>query len=136
MKKVFYLFSILFYLISCKSINPTDHIGTWKINESYVDSGDGSGKPEIIKSDRRITFKSDGTFTSKGNFCSMNNDSKINGSGTYKKTPRIDYDTNFYLLKCRTNKISASFSINDGYLYIYYYCKEECYQKFEKTSNK
>ncbi|MEX0314402.1 MAG: hypothetical protein AB3N18_09515 [Allomuricauda sp.] len=90
MKGLYWVICSLFLLNCSKEStgvdfdNKSDLIGTWLLIESYADPGDGSGKYRPVKSDRRMSFFDDGTYTSNASICSQGNESDSEVVGAYE----------------------------------------------------
>lgn len=126
MKKLLIILFIASGLISCKSNGDTVGnalTGTYKLSETLIDIGDGSGTYNKVKSDKTIEFHKDGTVTSNGELCFMRTETKNPSSGTYsisEKTITAD------------NCEKLSFTLEGKTLTINYPCIEPCGAKFKK----
>ncbi|MCB0496828.1 MAG: lipocalin family protein [Cyclobacteriaceae bacterium] len=132
MKKLTTLvFILLGFLIStCGSgdqitIN-TEITGSWRLIESYVDPGDGSGTFSTSDKGKTIEFKDNLTVNSNGNLCSMFESELVPSSGTYTlsdstlTSPNCDY--------------SVHFQLSNNNLIVWYPCFEGCAEKYIKTN--
>ncbi len=103
-------------------------VGTWRLVEVLADPGDGSGTFESVNSDRRITFRADGTYTSAGNICSFNTNGDEDGSGQYfPAANRLEPAGCF-----TTGGSPITFEQQGPALIISYLCIEPCQHKYRK----
>lgn len=127
MKKFSILASTLLFLFSCDSDEElmfSDIIGTWRLTETLVDPGDGSGTFEPIESDKMVSFTADGEMSSNGNFC---NSPVINGSGIYSLSDST------ITVEC-SQTITLHFDLTSESLIIFKHCIEPCAEKYVKTN--
>jgi len=64
--RIFSFFCVVLLLFSCSSddLDTSTVIGVWKLDQSLVDPGSGSGTFTDVDSDKTLTFLNDGTFKS------------------------------------------------------------------------
>lgn len=114
-------------LSSCtKDHNPSSLIGTWKLKQQLIDPGDGSGEFKNVTSNKKITFKADGTFSSNGSICYAGTSASEPSEGGYESSNGT-LSTN-----CGINPMPVTYKLENKKLIIYYPCDEACQEKFEK----
>lgn len=126
------LLTSLSLLMSCKSDDDnspseTELIGDWKLIEVLSDPGDGSGTFTSVDSEKRISFKSDGTISSNGSLCDLSIDTNKETSGTFSLV-----DSTFTSSDCNNDAYNYSFEKNEDILIIAYPCIEACQVKYKK----
>lgn len=118
-------------LASCGPEPPTavEFLGTWKLNEQYIDPGDGSGTFKIVLTNKTLTLLPDGHFTSNGTMCTINSSSD---NASYTGTYVLAADSTM-TPDCSSPDTKIRFSMKGRTLYLtYLYCIEPCQQKFLK----
>jgi len=134
MKKGILLFVLISTLISCNNDDDSNNstqaelVGTWKLTENLSDPGDGSGVFEIVISDKKMVFNSDGTVTSNGFLCDMSIESNTSSSGTYSIT-----ESTINSSSCNTTEFAIRFELSSTFLIISYPCIEACQAKYLKV---
>lgn len=124
-------------LVSCEKSDETsslnDIIGTWKLSEVLIDSGNGNGTWNQVNDGYKYTFKSDNTFySSRFTECSL---------GTYVlKADELTLDFDCDSLTIGNETINAllveniKFDSNDLIIKpTYINCVEDCAWKFSKS---
>ena len=130
MKKLILFTCLTGILFSCNNDNSTTEtelIGSWKLIEILVDPGDGSGTFYSVKSDKIITFESNGIVTSNGNLCYVEINSDNQTSGTYSIS-----ESTFNSPNCNNTDYNFTYEQNGNILIINYPCKEPCKAKYLK----
>ncbi len=122
---------LLCLLASCGSTPPEPVVllGTWKLNEQYIDPGNGSGTFKYVLTDKTLTFLPDGHFTSNGTMCTINSTSdNASHTGTY-----VLAADSIMTPDCTTPDNKIRFTMKGRTLTLsYLYCIEPCQQKFLK----
>ncbi len=142
MKKVILIVLTLF-LVSCSShdnkilIENEVLLGKWKIIETLIDPGDGSGTFQPTESDRVIEFFNNGTVIINGELCYTSSEVGAQQSGTFKFISSHETDTNhdgeIKPNNCENSVAKIYFDINsNNQLILWYPCIEGCGEKFEK----
>ncbi len=133
MKKIVILCSLIGMFSSCKNDDNdvetpnTDLIGNWKLIETLIDPGDGSGAFISVESNKTITFHEDGKITSNGSLCNVSIEANTPTSGTYSKT-----DSTFNSQDCNNNEHNYNFKHEGLTLIVEFPCFEPCKEKYTK----
>ncbi|MEW7279317.1 lipocalin family protein [Aquimarina sp. 2201CG1-2-11] len=133
MKKIALLCSLIGVLYSCKNDDNntetpnTDLIGNWRLIETLIDPGDGSGTFTAVESDKIITFHEDGKITSNGSLCDVSIETNTPTSGTYSKT-----DATFNSKDCHNGDHTYNFKHEGLTLIVEFPCFEPCKEKYTK----
>lgn len=134
MNKLASLLIVITMLFSCEknegdktaeilSNSTSQIVGNYKLTETLLDPGDGSGTFQPVSSNRVISFHTNGTVSSNGNLCFVSSSSNTVSTGTYSMT-----DSTIQVATCN----SLSFHLNGGELIIDYPCIEPCRGKWVK----
>jgi hypothetical protein len=134
MKLVLQLSMLVLVLFACEkkedALHNSEIVGQWQLTQILLDPGDGSGTFMDIKSTKVITFNPDLSIEVLGGFCGVDTSTDGVSKGTYdplEKTIAPEdcvYDANF--------PIRITYSIEEGYLYVYFPCIEPCAQKYRR----
>jgi hypothetical protein len=102
-------------------------IGEWKLIETMIDPGDGSGEFHKVDSEKTLEIEPSGTVKSNGDMCnlSINTDNKTYG--------QLKKDLNETILSSCNKKYKPYYKLKDEFLIVYYPCKEGCAEKYEKN---
>ena len=100
-------------------------IGKWKLIETLVDPGDGSGTFTNVSSNKMISFYSDSIFYSNGSMCQMSINSDHSTEGTYSPKQKT-----ITPVGCASSELPIHYEIKDEYLIVYYRCDEGCAEKY------
>jgi hypothetical protein len=133
MNKLLSLLLCLGLLSSCEKKDSAGEAvlaGKWKLIQTLVDPGDGSGKFKNVNSNKIIEFHEDGTVTSNGLICEISVEATEPDSGTYSLV-----DSTLSPRNCPYSEREIYFDINGPYLLIYYPCDEACISKFKKIED-
>ena len=122
MRKVCLLFAIIFSIISCQKSSQAKHsnlVGKWKLTESYMDPGDGSGVWQAADPAHPgyIEFKSDGTL--------ITTPYNIYAATRYKTTS----DSTVLFIR-ETDTLPMRYNFSKTLLVLYPPCDEGCGQKY------
>lgn len=121
MNKILGITLLGFLILSC---NKTDEtlVGTYQLIEVLADPGDGSGKFEAVNSSKKITFKSDQSFSCEGEICGLNISSENQTNGTFdEETKTLESET-----------CTLHYEMHGDELTLQYPCIEPCYHKYKK----
>jgi len=122
MNKIIGLIIVIGMTASCKKKEVSVFVGKYKLVETLVDPGDGSGIFQSVSSDKTIEFSENYTVTSNGDLCSMSVDADVETSGTYS-----DLDSVLHSTSCSLNML-----LDGDEIIITYPCIEPCQAKYEK----
>jgi len=124
MKKSILILTIVGLFTSCSDDDTTNNelLGSWKLIETLIDSGDGHGTFQPVVSDKIITFSSDEIVTSNGSLCEVLSIQSPD-SGTYSI---VDSTIN-------SSGCTLNFELMKTTLIIEYpFCREHCLAKYIK----
>ena len=125
--KKFYVFLILFLVLSCNDDVDASVVGDWLLVEVLVDPGDGSGVFNRVSSDKMISFQSDGTVTSNGIICGIDTETNTPSVGTYSEE-----DLFFETDACGIPNQRFTFEITGSTLTFFAQCIEACGVRYRK----
>ena len=135
MKTMEQLFMLLFLIATTVSCDRKEGTGIdieltekWKLIEILSDPGGGSGTFSKVESRKTIEFHSDGRITSNGSICEMSTEADFPSEGTFSLA-----DSTINVKDCGfVPPFEPKFSYKDGFLFIYFPCRESCIEKYEK----
>ncbi len=117
-------------IFSCSDDNgreseTSEFLGKWKLVESLIDPGDGSGTFEPIVGDYNIEFLSNGNVVSNYSLCTMNPT-----SGDRFTAPYFADDNHIIPNNCFPDGYNITYQIEGENLILHYPCIEACAHKF------
>lgn len=130
MKKIYFLLVSIAIISSCEKDdkNPDPELlGKYKLVETLVDPGDGSGTFQPVDSEKTIYFYSNDLITSNGDLCDFSTEADEPSSGTYSLQ-----DSTFTSANCTSSGLPYRFEKSGSYLILIYPCYEGCLAKYEK----
>jgi len=127
--KILFLF-LLGILVSCSDNENQNEelVGKWKLTETLVDPGDGSGTFQPVNSNKTIQFNSDGTLNSNSYLCNMFSIANEASSGKFNITEHT-----IFSLSCNP-QLTLNYRIENNELIIDYSCFEGCAEKYIKIN--
>lgn len=112
-------------ILSCTSDDNIELIGRWKLIETLLDPGDGSGTFQKVMSDQTIDFFLDNTvLISATKKCGIN----VDASGTYSKEESIIF------IECPPYNFEIKFYIQGSKLILDYPATEPVLEKYIKVN--
>ncbi len=127
MKKGILFFTLIGFLFSCNDDDNSSEIelvGTWKLIEVLVGSGDGSGVFETVNSEKILEFQKDGIVTSNGRISAASVEANVSNRLRYSVTESVIFSDGFSSMK---------FEITDSFLIVDNLCTEPCQSKYAKV---
>jgi len=134
MNKLVCIIFLIITFLSCSNnsdeqINNPELLGTWELQETMSDPGDGSGVFVPRDSDKTVEFKSNGTVITNLTFCNMFSSDKNGATGNFsQETLYITPED------CEFDNYKIYVEIKNTYLYLYYPCIEGCGEKYKKIN--
>jgi major membrane immunogen (membrane-anchored lipoprotein) len=119
-------------LSSCKDTTMNnDIVGTWQLTHQTVDFGPEMGNEIAVSTkDKKITFRSEGTFVCTGNLCVIDDSTIKSTDGSYQKDKQT-----MNVVPCGPGLGATRYEIKDKDLYLYFVCNGPCVQRYKKISN-
>jgi len=118
-------------LLGCSSddLDSSNVVGKWKLVQTLVDPGDGSGRFSDVESNKTLAFLNNGTFISEnGVVCFMSDEEKTSSTGTFSSEEKKIYPNS-----CDSfARIALEYTFDNGFLVINYPCIERCAEKYRK----
>lgn len=142
MKVLFFVTVTTFLLFSCQYNNATSDtgcemktgdekesatclVGTWRLVETLMDPGNGSGTYQPVNYDKTITFTTSGTYQASTKLCAADNST----SGIYRIESSVlkfeECDQFGYRIKIENGQLILSNMA----------CIEACHEKYERVSS-
>lgn len=135
MKMRFFVLVIFSMLLSCEQDNShnsetNEFIGKWKMTETLIDPGDGSGTYAPVSGEYFLEFFTDGTVDSNYMLCTLSGTNTGSYTSTYfAEEQYIQSQT------CNANQdFQISFQMEGENLILNYPCVEACLVKFIKIN--
>ena len=124
------LLSCVLCLASCNKeegcIEPQSETkGSWRLIETMMDLGDGSGTFQSVNSSKWITIESDGTVLSNSELCEM--DLFPNGNNVH--TGSLNTSESTISVSCEPLR----YEFDGDYLIIFYPCFCGCAEKYQRS---
>ena len=101
--------------------------GKWKLIETLVDPGDGSGTFSQVESEKIVEFHSDGKIASNGSLCGVSTEINFPSEGTFSLA-----DSTINIEGCGNFPFKTTFKHRGKLLFIHYPCDEACIEKYTK----
>lgn len=119
---------ILFGLINSTYSQTIDKgfVGEWKLIETMIDPGDGSGKFYKVDSEKTLEIEPNGKIKSNGEICNLSTKTENRTNGQLLK------DSDETILSSCDNKYKPFYKLEERFLIVYYPCKEGCAEKYER----
>jgi hypothetical protein len=103
-------------------------IGKWKLIETLLDPGDGSGVFQPVVSDKTIEFYNDSNVTSNGSLCDLTTESDSTTYGIYSAADSI-----ISVSSCNSGILNIGYELINSTLVLSYTCYEPCKAKYIKS---
>ncbi len=132
---------IIGILLSCSNddesknvVNP-QLIGKWKLIETFLDPGDGSGTYQSIESEKTIEFFNNGTFAISGSLCKLSTSVGEITMGIVSESKYSDRNILISNEECDPDNSTAEYRLsidNSDLIVSYTACIEGCGLKYQK----
>ncbi len=133
MKKLLAIVLLFSLILACNNDDNANAnvslVGTWKLTETLVDPGDGSGTFIPVQSNKTVTFNNNETFTSNGNMCNLTLETAVMTSRNYSTSGNY-----FTSADCLSEEHQYNFTKTGNTLIVEYPCFEPCLAKFVKVN--
>ncbi len=118
-------------LLGCSGddLDSSNVIGKWKLVQTLVDPGSGTGIFRDVESNKTLTFLDNGTFISEnGVVCFMSDKDETSSTGTFSSEEKELYPNS-----CDSfAQIALNYTIAHSSLIVNYPCIEPCAEKYNK----